>query len=69
VGWTNKINNCIKCREKIESDIIELYDKDFYPPEDTRYYKSNINDIVGGDNFADYAEWFFNCYADEIFDF
>lgn len=46
----------------------ELTEKDFYPPEDTRYYKSGVDDIDGGDNFADYAKSFFDEYEDELFD-
>ena len=54
--------------KKHDADYYELSEKDFYPPEDTRYYKSDVEDIEGGDNFADYAEYFFNTYGKEIFD-
>ena len=50
------------------SDIYKLTEKDFYPPEDTRKYESLVEDIDGGDNFEDYAEWFYDNYEDEIFD-
>ena len=46
----------------------ELSEEDFYPPEDTRCYRSGINDILGGDNFEDYAKDFFHEYEDELFD-
>lgn len=46
----------------------ELTEKDFYPPEDKRYYQSGVADINGGDNFADYAKSFFDEYEDELFD-
>ena len=46
-----------------------LTEKDFYPPEDTRLYCSGIEDIDGGDNFSDYAKFFFNSYGKEIFDY
>ena len=46
----------------------ELTEKDFYPPEDTRFYQSGVEDIEDGDNFADYAKSFFNLYEDELFD-
>lgn len=46
----------------------ELTEEDFYPPEDKRVYRSGIKDIVGGDNFGDYAEWFYDNYEDELFD-
>ena len=52
-----------------DSDYYELSEKDFYPPEDTRYYRSGVLDISGGDNFADYAEYFFDTYGKEIFDY
>ena len=53
---------------KQDSDYYELSEKDFYPPEDTRYYRSGVEDIEGGDNFADFAEYFFDTYGKEIFD-
>lgn len=36
-----------------------LTEADFYPPSDNRHLKSNVKDIVGGDNFADYCEYIF----------
>lgn len=36
-----------------------IREQDFYPPFDNRYWKSNVGDIVGGDNFADFCEYFF----------
>ena len=42
-----------------------LSEKDFYPPQDNRYWKSNVNDIAGGDNFADYTSYIFNLYRSE----
>lgn len=46
----------------------EITEQDFYPPEDTRIYQSGIDDIYCGDNFVDYAKWFYNNYENEIFD-
>lgn len=46
----------------------ELTEEDFYPPEDKRIYRSGISDIVGGDNFVDYAEWFYDNYENDLFD-
>ena len=46
----------------------ELTEEDFYPPEDKRIYKSRVKDIVDGDNFEDYAKWFYDNYEDELFD-
>ena len=61
------IKQC-KYSNKQDSDYYELSEKDFYPPEDTRYYQSGVEDICGGDNFADFVEYFFNTYEEEIFD-
>ncbi|MBR5604287.1 MAG: hypothetical protein IKW51_08810 [Bacteroidales bacterium] len=60
------INNLQK--SKRNSSYYELTEKDFYPPKDTRCYKSGVQDIKGGDNFADYAKEFFDEYEDELFD-
>lgn len=58
-----------KKSKKQDLGYYELSEKDFYPPEDTRYYRSGIEDIEGGDNFADYAEYFFDTYGKEIFSY
>lgn len=42
-----------------------LTETDFYPPSDNRYLKSNVKDIVGGDNFADYCEYVFDLLEEE----
>lgn len=42
-----------------------LVESDFYPPYDDRVLKSNVKDIAGGDNFADYSEYFFELYDEE----
>lgn len=58
-----------QCKHSNKRDLdYELSEKDFYPPEDTRYYQSGVEDIYGGDNFADFAEYFFDTYEEEIFD-
>lgn len=49
-------------------DYHEITEKDFYPPEDKRLYKSLVEDIYGGDNFNDYVKWFNYNYEKEIFD-
>lgn len=49
-------------------DYYRITEKDFYPPEDTRLYNSGIDDIYDGDNFGDYAKWFYDNYEHEIFD-
>ena len=43
----------------------ELSEQDFYPPSDDRVWQSYIDDIDGGDNFADYCEYIFKV-LDEI---
>jgi hypothetical protein len=43
----------------------ELTEQDFYPPADDRTWKSNVEDIEDGDNFADYCEEFFELLDEE----
>ena len=42
-----------------------LREHDFYPPTDNRTWKSNVRDIAGGDNFADFCEYFFELLDEE----
>ena len=42
-----------------------LTESDFYPPADNRVWKSYVEDIDGGDNFADYCEYIFGIYEEE----
>jgi hypothetical protein len=42
-----------------------LTEADFYPPSDDRRLKSNVRDIVGGDNFADYCGYIFSLLEEE----
>lgn len=42
-----------------------LTEQDFYPPTDDRTWKSNVRDIIGGDNFADFCESFFEALDEE----
>ena len=51
-----------------KSKNYELTEKDFSTPEDTRLFHSGIEDIDNGDNFEDYASWFYENYEHEIFD-
>ena len=46
-------------------DDFYLKESDFYPPSDDRVWKSNIEDIEGGDNFADYCKEFFKILDEE----
>lgn len=52
----------------LDSDFVELSEKDFYPPEDKRKFRSGVSDIYGGDNYSDYLEDFCEEYGEEIFD-
>lgn len=42
-----------------------LTEEDFYPPQDNRYWKSYVEDINGGDNFADYCRYIFKVCEEE----
>ena len=42
-----------------------LTDRDFYPPCDDRVWKSNVEDIDDGDNFADYCEYIYAILDEE----
>lgn len=42
-----------------------LTEEDFYPPSDNRVFTSYVEDIDGGDNFADYCKDFFELYEEE----
>lgn len=50
-----------------ENEYIELCDQSFYPPADDRLYSSGIDDVLGGDNFDDFVESFWELYEDEIY--
>ena len=49
----------------VEQDITELTEQDFYTTSDNRYLESYIEDIDGGDNFADYCEYIFELLEEE----
>ena len=57
-----------KACELTELDFHELNQRSFYPPQDDRIYTSGIDDIDGGDNFAEYAEYFWEEYGHELYD-
>lgn len=48
--------------EQAEGYITE---ESFYPPSDNRCLKSYVEDIDGGDNFADYCEYIFGILEEE----
>lgn len=51
--------------EELDKQSDYLTEESFYPPSDNRYVKSYINDINGGDNFADYCEYIFEILEEE----
>lgn len=51
--------------DTIKNNSYCLKDSDFYPPSDNRVWKSNVSDIAGGDNFADFCEEFFELLDEE----
>ena len=48
-----------------EESIDYLTEEDFYPPSDNRCLESCVEDICGGDNFADYCEYIFELLEEE----
>ena len=52
-----------KCGQHNEYHLIR--EQDFYPPSDNRVWKSNVRDIAGGDNFADFCESFYELLDEE----
>lgn len=58
----NKYDFSDLLQEKVRDYLTE---EDFYPPSDDRYLKSYIEDINGGDNFADYCEYIFEILDEE----
>lgn len=52
-------------KKKWQYNRNRLTEEDFYPPSDERILESHVEDIEGGDNFADYAKYFFDLYDEE----
>lgn len=50
---------------KLEKSEYDLSEKDFYPPYDNRVLESYVENIVDGDNFADYCKYIFDIYEEE----
>lgn len=63
--FLNKLTNLIDEDYVWINDNSCLTENDFYPPFDNRIWKSNIEDINGGDNFADYCKEFFAMLDEE----
>lgn len=45
-----------------------LKEEDFYPVPDDRMRFCGIDDIPGGDNYAEFAEEFYELYEEDLFD-
>ena len=60
-----KLKKSSKLYYKYNTNEFITYDK---LPNDDRYIKSGIDDIDGGDTFAEYTSYFFETYGDELFD-
>lgn len=52
-------------KQKNNDEEYILTESDFYPPSDDRFLETYIEDIDGGDNFAEYCEYIFEIYEDE----
>ena len=50
---------------KLNKTCDYLTEESFYPPSDDRYLESYVEDIDGGDNFADYCEYIFKLLEEE----
>ena len=62
---SNKYNIDEILSELDEQSCDYLTEEDFYPPSDNRYLKSYVEDINGGDSFADYCEYIFELLEEE----
>lgn len=50
-----------------EQHAFELTEQDFYAYSDNRVLESYVEDIDGGDNFADYCKDFFELLEEESY--
>lgn len=57
------IENILDELDKQAYDCIT--EESFYPPSDDRFLNSYIEDVKGGDNFADYCECFFKMLEED----
>lgn len=48
-----------------KNNEMHITEFDFYPPPDNRVWESYVEDIEGGDNFADYCEYIFDVLDEE----
>lgn len=58
-------NSLSNKRFRLKNNNLYLTEEDFYRPSDDRVLESYIEDIDGGDNFADYCEYIFELYEEE----
>lgn len=66
MGNRKTLNNIIKQQDALlDDDSSCLTDEEWYLSPDDRYWQSNIEDVEGGDNFADYCKYFFNLLEEE----
>lgn len=49
----------------LDDDKFYLTENNFYPIADNRTWKSYVEDIDGGDSFADYCEYIFDLLDEE----
>lgn len=42
-----------------------LTEKDFYPPQDNRHWRSGVENIYGGDNFARFFKDYYRLFEEE----
>lgn len=66
-GHTKENMYTLHKSEKFRNRTYKLKEEDFYPPEDTRTWRSGVKDIPLGDTFEEYFRWFYEVY-DDIFD-
>ena len=52
-------------RISLKKNDFYLTEEDFYPPYDDRVLESYVEDIEGGDNFADYCKDIFELLEEE----
>ena len=53
--------------EYLDEHYPVLTERDFYPPADPRVRRCGVDDIPGGDNYADYFNWFYDIYSEDMF--
>lgn len=63
---TNDKYNIEDILDELDRQACDFFtEESFYPPFDDRFLNSYIDDINGGDNFADYCKDFFEMLEEE----